>query len=301
MLRRSILALVGPILLTAQSPIPGFPPGVFQNRAAIDGGSVAYVGPGDLDTFSAWWGLRGYATAYAGNAANICTPLDAVCLDVTIVSGNLNTTTLGTLACNNSTTICTAKTLYDQTGNGNDVTQATSGLRPVYIAPGAANGCTTTAFPCLSLTRASAQRLRGTITTVTQPYTISGVAKRTGSTTSFNPVIAGNGFGLFFTNAVNNAIIYAGTISGTVGATDNAFHAMNGTFNNASSALMVDGADTTGLTTGLGSFANAISIGDDGVGTNSLDGRFVEGGILSGGSNAIRLRQNNNSRAYWGF
>jgi hypothetical protein len=50
------LALVSPG--HAQSPtLPGFPPGVFQSRAALDtAAAAAYQGPGDLVSgWTAWW------------------------------------------------------------------------------------------------------------------------------------------------------------------------------------------------------------------------------------------------------
>ena len=260
-----------------------------------------YVGPGDVTTFSAWWGLRGYNTAYSGNAANICTPLDALCLDVAIVAGALNTTTLGTLACNNTTTICTVKTLYDQTGNGNSVTQATIATRPKYVAPGAANGCPTTLLPCMSFAgTVTNQFLRGTITTINQQFSISAVVERSADTSSFNPYLTGGGFGGYFLNSTNNVMIYAGTVSSAVAASDNSYHSLQSVFNSAASILTVDGVDTTGLDVSTGAFSTPTSIGDNGAGGNFLGGFLSEDGVASGGfSGTVRTNLCHNQRLYY--
>ena len=88
---------------------------------SIGGSPPSYTGPGDVVSGAvAWWGLRAYNGTYAaslGKLANICTPLDAVCADVNSdTSGNFNLSGTGALLCNNSTSICTVKILYDQSG-----------------------------------------------------------------------------------------------------------------------------------------------------------------------------------------
>jgi hypothetical protein len=56
--------LLSGLAALAQIP-PGFPPGTFLGRAAIDGGA-SYIGPGDsVSGAAAWYGLRAY------NAANL--------------------------------------------------------------------------------------------------------------------------------------------------------------------------------------------------------------------------------------
>ena len=54
------LSLFLALALAQSSPIAAFPPGVFQNRAAIDvpAATSSYVGPGDvLLGASSWWGF----------------------------------------------------------------------------------------------------------------------------------------------------------------------------------------------------------------------------------------------------
>lgn len=266
--------------------------------------SSGYVGPGDLTTFSAWWGLRAYSAAKRGTAAaNVCDAADAHCGDLSTnaTSGTITSFVMsGGSGVDCSAVACTIKTLYDQTGNGNDVTQATINIRPKLLINSAS--CPSLSLPCgFWDTTATAPRLRGTITTVNQPFSISTVAKRTGNNTLFGPIVTGSGFGVYFDHAVNQAIIYAGTLSSAVAAADGSFHALNGTFNGASSALMVDGSDTTGLSTGAGSFANPTSFGDEGTTALTLTGISTEGGVFSGGSNATRSALNSNQRTYWGF
>src|SRR6266436_5012205 len=143
------LLLLVPVPAAAQSMMTGV------DRA--DAGAT-YVGPGNVISGAVtFWGLRAYSASYAsglGKIANICTPLDAVCADVSSdVNGNFNLAAVGSLTCNNSVSICTVKTFYDQVGTACsgpcDMTQATIANRPTLVVPGAANGCPTTAKFCM--------------------------------------------------------------------------------------------------------------------------------------------------------
>src|SRR4051812_47838038 len=68
------LPLVG-IACIAQAQTPGFPPGVFNNRAALDaGGAAAFSGPGDAvsGALAFWSCSRAYTAAYASGNGNAC-------------------------------------------------------------------------------------------------------------------------------------------------------------------------------------------------------------------------------------
>lgn len=95
-----------------------------------------YTGPGDVVASAVgWWGLRAYNAAYAtalGNAIEVCTAADALCTVIHVTAtGGLNSSDLTTSGCSAITT-CTAKTLYDQSGNGHNCTQATIGNRYTF-------------------------------------------------------------------------------------------------------------------------------------------------------------------------
>lgn len=88
-----------------------------------------------------WFGLRGFNAAYAGPAINVCLPSDTACADFAISGGNLVVAPISGTSCNNSTTICTVKTIYDQSGQKRctgsvpcNFTQATIANRAIFVA-----------------------------------------------------------------------------------------------------------------------------------------------------------------------
>ena len=118
------------------SVLPGFPPGVFQDRGALDATPAGYSGPGDVVTGAvAWYGLRAYNAASLGNAAvNVCNStggVDVLCQDflTNATTGALVIATIGGVSC--GVAPCTIKIWYDQSGFLNcssaacNITQAT--------------------------------------------------------------------------------------------------------------------------------------------------------------------------------
>lgn len=304
MIQRAILIAFAWVLLSAQSPIPGFPPGLFTNRAAV-GGAAGYTGPGDIVSGAkVFWGLRGYNAAYSGNAANICTPLDVLCLDVTIdpSTGGLNTTTLGTLACNNTTTICTVKTLYDQSGALScggaacPLTQATSANRPLYRVT-----CFGT-LPCLSFGGGGATLVNATgIGALAQPLSISGIFNRQ-SVVNFDCYLCDStGSGLLANNGANAVLMFIGGGLTTATANDTASHTGQFIYNGASSFYYIDGTNTANAGLGAtGLAAGSISMGANGVrnAVTAFIGEFgVWGSAFSVGNSSSMCH---NQFAYWG-
>lgn len=286
----------------------------WQSRSQVSVGAAGYSGPGDIVSGAkAWWGLRGYNAAYTGNAANICTPLDAVCLDVTInATGGLNTTTLGTLACNNVTTICTVKTIYDQSGSTNcvgplacDLTQTTIAFRPTYVAPGAANGCPSTALPCMCFNGAASQRfyVNGTpqINSISQPFTYSALVNKTAGSVAVGLTFTDTPFNAigYRTTANNQIYTYAGTLA-TATASDGVYHAIQAVFSNTSSDINIDGSVNT-VSTGTDGTGGSIGIGWD-TGTGYFTGCITEIGIWpSAFSSGQSTSMSANQHSYWGF
>lgn len=112
-------------LVAAQSPIQGFPPGVFQSRAALDAAAASYTGPGDVVSgATTFYGLRGYNAAYAtgsNKAVSLRRASDNTTCDFNIASsgslGNSNSgcslgggLTLSTFATQDATASCTIST-----------------------------------------------------------------------------------------------------------------------------------------------------------------------------------------------
>lgn len=287
---RVIVALLAGLLLCAQTPmVPGFPPGTFQNRAAIDAAPAAtYQGPGDVVSGWTAWGscARAYNSATAAGT-NMCdlvdssAPTTVICTLKTLSTGFVD---LASASCTGSVTpatkcaaatggVCNISKVYDQSGNANDWTQTTAANQPT-LTFAALNG-----LPAITTPGGANVRLETATKTIAQPFTFTGVYNRT-SGIAQGGVIGGDagvticaGAG----NAANVSFLTAGT-SVTAAATDAAYHAINHMANGASSALNVDGSDTSGVNVGAGAFSgNTIRIGRcAGV---TLVGRIMEAGI----------------------
>src|SRR5580765_4648404 len=96
---------------------------LWPHSPALDAaGSAAYVGPGDIATYSFWGGLRGYSAAYAAPGTNPAivvydTATDLISTDINILSdGTLDLASLATFVGLHGS-VAIGK-VYDQTGNG---------------------------------------------------------------------------------------------------------------------------------------------------------------------------------------
>ncbi len=272
-------------------PFPGNPP------------QASYTGPGDITAGAvAWYGLRAYSRATRGTrAANVCIPADAACADLSTdaTTGDLVITTIGGSSCASVT--CTVKILYDQTvggactgGSCDAVASGTISQRAVLTT-----SCVGS-LPCMTWTASSLQMNSAlSADTVNQPHTWSAIGKRTGSFTTFAPLVGiiSALSSLGFKDSADTAYVSAGAaLTGT--ATDNTIHALQGMLNGASSKLMVDGSTTTGAG------------GSNVVGTNlcfgqcaaiPLTGISFEGGLWAGDQSANFTAMNSNQHTYWGF
>jgi hypothetical protein len=272
--------------------IPVFVPAPVMPQAA-----AAYAGPGNVVSgASAWWGLRGYSAAAVGaNAVQLRRSSDNVVQTFTVQSnGGLPLPAI--IAFKGAANLFVA-TLYDQTGNGFDLVQATLTQQFAFILNGLGS------FPVVRASGAGSLRSAGSLTQA-QPVSGSFVAKRTGNFTSFQDVFDNGGttpaLQIGFGNMSNDS--YMSTANNRTildGATDNVMHAVNAVFNGVSSVLSTDGATgttgnagTTGLTGRFGSnVARAVLTGD-----------FVEGGFWPLGFTTTQVTNlNTNQHAYWGF
>lgn len=180
-----------------------------------------------------------------------------------------------------------ATEVYDQSGNSNNITQATAGSQPQFL-PLCANGGT---LPCIrtasSLTLASASLGSG----FTQPNTFSQV---------ISPINLGGGSNFW---SESNLTVFA--VSGTtyglscganfgVTTSTNTFHAFNGICNGSSSVINLDGTETTG-NAGTNTGSGAVTIG-------VMQAEWAEAGIWTklGFSGTQRTNVCGNQAAYWG-
>lgn len=284
-----------------------------------------YTGPGDIQSYVAWWGLRCYNSAYSGNVADIWDAATGNTTEtlLTCSAGGTINQTIHPLATTCASSCVVAK-LYDQTGNNAcennsvsgfscDVSQATNANRPT-LTVSCQNG-----HPCVVFSGASSQQLliqgganaTGLTSAVAQPWSVSGVVERTGNFTTFqstvsfghNNITAPLGFGA----SANTIALNAGSTV-TAAGTDNAWNAVQSVANGSSSTIRVNGTTTSSLNPGTRSIPNFQDgtngfghIGSDGFG-DFTTGEFAEGGILSGAmSSGNQSSTEANERAYWSF
>lgn len=292
------LALLAWVLLSAQgSVLPGFPPGTFDNRAAIDASTISYTGPGDVVTLTEFWGLRCYNAAYVGNVAEIKSPADALTTTITCAAGGVLGST-GTAIATTCAVSCTVKTLYAQTGSGHDMANPTEATRPAYTL-----SCATIAKPCMTLNGTSQGLFNVSVGTITQIFSVTVVARRTTvNTTSC----------ILCTNSANDDVAFHGSGQATMiwgsafidsAAAENTWHSLQAIGNGVSSTLTVDANAATSGNPGAGSLAGDYAIGAN---TSLLSGALLAGtvaevGVKSGDFTSSIIALAANQKAYWGY
>jgi hypothetical protein len=284
------------------SPIPGFPPGLFSGRGALDaapaGGS--FTGPGDIVSFNWWTGLRAYSAATAGTKAiNLCDDTGANCSDISTnaSTGVLNAPgTHGANNCNTSAT-CRIATFYDKVGT-DDCTQATNANRATLNFTGGPGG----AFAAAVFVRASSESYPcGTSppSPTAQPFSISSVSERTGTTGSFNTVMSVGGADVLYNSGANACGGYAGAVLvDSTHCADNAYHAAQVLYSTTGS-VVIDGNTAVTGSIGSGAPSGAYTIGT-GIG-GLLDGRFLEAGVAAGDQSASFNALNSNQHGTNGY
>jgi hypothetical protein len=172
----------------------------------------------------------------------------------------------------------------------NQGTAGTSADLPIAFlitsrAPTLNFNCDSGPDPCFQLLGSSSQSMVGTWPATAQPFNYSAVAERTPTSNTFMTVVGNSNLVQLGFDTTSAAFIYAGTLV-TKPATDASWHAIQETFNTgATSAINIDGTDTTGLSVGANTIsgtANESSIGSQGPGsTNFFTGNWRET-IVSG-------------------
>ena len=198
--------------------------------------SAAYVGPGNITSgaIAFYSAGRAYNAAYAasngsladlvatGNGAPVCTlkALSTGFVNLTSSACSGQAPAAACAAANGGA--CSVTKLYDQTGAGNDVLQATLANMP-GLTFNAQNG-----LPCAAGTNNAAVRL-ATAGNISQsaPFTGTAVVERTGSFTTLQKIVS-NGANAAAVNFTASANTISGALGGTavsLTATDGAPHA----------------------------------------------------------------------------
>jgi hypothetical protein len=268
-------------------------PRIIGIRQDVPVPQAPYAGPGNVVSGArSWWGLRAYTLALVGNTViRLRRDSDNAEQDfVTIEGGGLDTASITTFK---SSANLFVVTLYDQLifGAGSDESNATSSTQPQFIL----------GTPCLMRFTATLFLRASTEVVMTQAYTASVVAKRTGSTSAAQMVIGEtNGTGVGFANSANNATMQVVGGDNTASATDSAFHAIQGVYNGASSNLDVDGTATSKsiAATGWGGGGSRTDFNSN----RALVGDVFEAGLWDVGfTNAEASAMSANQKSFWGF
>jgi len=285
------------------------------NQNIVSGAS--YTGPGDVVAGAyAWWGLRAYTAAYAAATGNIadlvavtgggavCTLKAATDGTADIVGTYCSATTVPLACAAASGGSCKISKLYDQTGGGRDLVQATLATMPALIfgpVTGLASNRPAMVF-------ANAQFLGRTTAfgIAAQPLTMSVVSIRTSGTTDVGMLAGSTGNDAeMILQGATVASIFAGSPTLTATTTNNAWHSFHGVFSGASSAVNVDGTNTTG-TTGTGAINGAAGIW---LGRDSFQasgswwvGNINEAGIYTSALTPTNMTNlSSNQHSYWGY
>jgi hypothetical protein len=296
-----LLALVCASGAYAQ-PLPTqFPPGVIINRGALDAGGSpppSYTGPGDIVSGAlGWWGLRAYDAALAtagANAVLLCTASDALCTTIHVTStGGLSASNITTSTCGSITT-CTAKTLYDQSGNGLDETQTTIANRATFNPTGIGG-----TLPCLVSNANTIYTVSGFPNTVPPLSIVSGASS---DLAGFEGVMSAASQEIQFRGSDVVEFSLGSLLDSTAVTANTMYRIIAYSDVSGNGTILVDGSSTTGS---VGTFNSGTSItimSNANYSSVSLVGNFVELGYwptqLSSG-NASSMDANLHS--YWSF
>jgi len=259
-----------------------------------------YVGPGDrVASALGWWGLRGYNAAVSNGttkAVNLRRDSDNTTQDFVILSnGNLDVASITTFK--SAANLFVTK-IYDQTGNGLDIAQATAGLQFAFTLAGLGS------LPIIQITSTTQKMLSATTLTQAAPFTISFAAQRVSFGTGFTAVLdgdVGNTPQAGFNSSANGIYEYSGGSPVSTAATDGSYYAIQAIFNGASSIITVNGTDNSVASSGnIGWSAGHVGIADQNNGGNTID--WLEAGVWGIAFNGTqRTNMNSNQRTYWGF
>ena len=275
-----------------------------SNQTGFWNFATAYQGPDDVLTAGGtptnvvigFWGLRSFS---AGRTGSLCARLrrssDNAEQDfIALGTGGIDTASITSWAGGSSLFI---KTLYDGSGFGNHLTQTTQANQPAYT-PNAIGS-----LPSIDTTTAGAMGFAtaGNWTSVSQPFTLGWVGKRT-SNLGQGDVFLCNGTQLVqnsYTSSNNTVTLFAGS-SPTATASDNAFHSIQMVYNGASSDINVDGSVNT-VSPGTNAIGGAVMQWPR-TGTQQALGHFLEGYFyFFGFSSTQSSNVSSNQHSFWGY
>lgn len=266
-------------------------------QAAVNGKKIApsYVGPGDIVSGAlGWWGLRAYNAAFAASgtskAINITRASDSTSVDIAILTtGKLDTATAATFC---AATTCTIPVMYDQTGNGHNLT-------PTFTAPTLTFNCVNTNLPCVNHIVAT-DSFDTSTPVLASSATVSAVGLRN-SSVLVHILVNGSYNGIKYMTTTDTVLLSVAGNNITATAVDSSWHALHGVMDSTSTSYInVDGVSGTPAATVGGNGNGPLQMGDPA--TANLAGKWGEKGWWDGiqFSSGQLSSMHTNQSAYWG-
>src|SRR5262245_36194718 len=258
-----------------------------------------YVGPGDIVSGAAmWWGLRAYSNATIGNNAirlrrDGASPTEQDF--VTVAGGGLDISSITSFK--GSDNLFVVKQ-YDQSGNSRDMGQTTAANQPTFELS------ILSSLPSAGYLNSAARKLTtsglafaDSIPTQTSVVAILTPTSTTGST------FATTSSNILFDVQDSSAIrAYSNGTNFTVsGITQGVWHAVQTTYNGASSVLYIDGTSNSGTCDTFAVNNDDFYLGSDAF-SSHLNGYIMEAGLwTSSFSGTENSNMNTNQHDYYGF
>lgn len=217
-------------------------------RVSTPGSGVAYSGPGDVKSgFFAWWSVtRGYSAAYASPGNNPAMDLvdQAGANQVTInvkSTGLTDTAAITAWVVANSVTTIRVKKLYDQSGGGFHLTQATVANMPkLQLSPALGN-----AFYAMNFVTALSQSMTSAATGLSASTgTFSSFSMRSALPDTFMGILQAGSHGIGYYSQPSQLMMLTGSFAHTF-ENDFAFQPIQWVYNGASSFAYVNGINNS--------------------------------------------------------
>lgn len=229
-------------------------------------------------------GLRLLRSAYSGNAIRLRRASDDMEADFGFSGTHLNTTAIN-IWLNGSAGYCVK--LYDQSGNGNDMTASSNGAQPLYIFDGLNNK------PVLRFN--NSQNLKNNVN-FTPPYTVIYTAKQTGPSRG-RVLNANNNWLLGWWGGNKGQAHFDGWVSQPGGiSADNNPYVYTGTGNGTESAFFENGVSKTITQNGGTTGPNGLRINESESSDADVAEIFVFDSVLA---TSDRLSIEESSASYY--
>jgi hypothetical protein len=259
---------------------------------------ATYTGPGDVVSGAVYWyGLRGYSAAYSTGtnpAVDLVDQAGANPITINIKSdGTLDVAAIATWVAAHTVTTIKVTKLYDQSGNAAHGIQATLAAMPVLTLN------VIGVRPALTFSGGQSV-ITGTVTTVSQPWTVSGSTRVTAATGSYAGTF-GTNVGWGSDGGTNQIDLQAGADFFLNILTPSTFQVVQGVANGVSSTIKVDNGSLNTGSAGTNGLGTSVIIGS-GTFSNRLTGDILNIGFWpSAISSGNQTSLYNQDKAYWGF